>query len=71
MKLQNFQQRYFCKGQMVGHLELAHQFESFCAALVHGVAFLLSSSKFFRPLVRFLKDNELRIPRKVQNVLNL
>ncbi len=57
-------------GPSVGHLELVCRLEDSYVAVVHAAAFLLSNSYFFRPLVRFLKENDLRNPRKVQNFLN-
>ncbi len=45
-------------GQSVGHFELTHRLESFCAAMVHGVAFTLSNHMFFSPLARFFKEHK-------------
>ncbi len=56
--------------QLVGRLELPCQLGSFCAEMVHGVAFL-SNNQFFRPLVRVLMVKLFRSPQKVQNVMTL
>ncbi len=58
-------------GQSVGHRELPRRLESFCSAIVHGVAFSLSKPWLFSPLARFLEENDLRNLRAVQNFLSL
>ncbi len=44
-------------------LKLARLLESFFATMVHGVAFSISNPYFFRPIVRFLKENYIRNSR--------
>ncbi len=45
-----------------GHFEFVRRLGSSCVAIFHVVAFSLSSSYFFRPLVRFLSENYFRKP---------
>ncbi len=52
-------------------LKLARLLESFFATMVRGVAFSISNPSFFRPIVRFLKENFVRNPRLMQNFLSL
>ncbi len=54
-------------GQSVDHLEVAHRLESFCAAVVLGVAFSNPIRSFFRLLVSFFEENDFRIPREVRS----
>ncbi len=52
-------------------LKLARLLEKFFATMVHAVAFSISNPSFFRPIVRFLKENYIRNNRLMQNFLSL